>query len=95
MTPNELLSALLHAAVRAADVVVVAMGNDGALASVVAGLVEAPVIAVPTSVGYGAALQVGALLELCCPGHTLQASCLHAAKPVGCWIMVNSCHVPL
>ena len=47
-----------HAAVRAADVVVVAMGNDGALASVVAGLVEAPVIAVPTSVGYGAALQV-------------------------------------
>ena len=45
------------AAVRAADVVVVAMGNDGALASVVAGLVEAPVIAVPTSVGYGASLQ--------------------------------------
>ena len=44
-------------AVRAADVVVVAMGNDGALASVVAGLVEAPVIAVPTSVGYGASLQ--------------------------------------
>ena len=46
------------AAVRAADVIVVVAGTDGALPSVVAGLVEAPVIAVPTSVGYGAALQV-------------------------------------
>jgi hypothetical protein len=43
-------------AVRAADVVVVVAGTDGALPAVVAGLVEAPVIAVPTSVGYGAAL---------------------------------------
>lgn len=39
---------------RAARVVVVAAGMEGALASVVGGLVEAPVIAVPTSVGYGA-----------------------------------------
>ena len=46
------------AAVRAADVIVVVAGTDGALPAVVAGLVEAPVIAVPTSVGYGAALQV-------------------------------------
>ena len=46
------------AAVRAADVVVVISGTDGALPAVVAGLVESPVIAVPTSVGYGAALQV-------------------------------------
>lgn len=38
--------------------IVVVAGTDGALPSVVAGLVEAPVIAVPTSVGYGAALQV-------------------------------------
>lgn len=37
-----------------ARVVVVAAGMEGALASVVGGLVEAPVIAVPTSVGYGA-----------------------------------------
>ncbi len=43
---------------RAADVIVVVAGTDGALPAVVAGLVEAPVIAVPTSVGYGAALQV-------------------------------------
>jgi NCAIR mutase (PurE)-related protein len=38
-----------------ADVIVVAAGMDGALPSVVGGLVDCPVIAVPTSVGYGAA----------------------------------------
>ncbi|HEY9077946.1 MAG TPA: nickel pincer cofactor biosynthesis protein LarB [Anaerolineaceae bacterium] len=40
--------------VRKARVVVVVAGMDGALPSVVGGLVSAPVIAVPTSVGYGA-----------------------------------------
>jgi pyridinium-3,5-biscarboxylic acid mononucleotide synthase len=40
---------------RAADVVIVMAGMEGALPSAVGGLVEAPVIAVPTSVGYGAA----------------------------------------
>ena len=39
----------------AARVVIVVAGMDGALASVVGGLVRTPVIAVPTSVGYGAA----------------------------------------
>lgn len=39
----------------AADVIVVAAGMDGALPSVVGGLVDCPVIAVPTSIGYGAA----------------------------------------
>lgn len=38
-----------------ADVIVVCAGMDGALPSVVGGLVDRPVIAVPTSVGYGAA----------------------------------------
>ena len=38
-----------------ADVIIVAAGMDGALPSVVGGLVDCPVIAVPTSVGYGAA----------------------------------------
>lgn len=42
------------ARVRSADVVIVVAGMEGALASVVGGLVSAPVIAVPTSVGYGA-----------------------------------------
>jgi NCAIR mutase (PurE)-related protein len=40
---------------RAAEVVIVVAGMEGALPSVVGGLVGAPVIAVPTSVGYGAA----------------------------------------
>ncbi len=41
----------------AARVIVVAAGMDGALPSVVGGLVDKPVIAVPTSVGYGAGFQ--------------------------------------
>lgn len=50
---------------RAADVVVVVAGMEGALASVVGGLVAAPVVAVPTSTGYGAALEgVTALLAM-------------------------------
>jgi pyridinium-3,5-biscarboxylic acid mononucleotide synthase len=40
-----------------ARVIVVVAGMDGALPSVVGGLVDKPVIAVPTSVGYGAAFQ--------------------------------------
>jgi pyridinium-3,5-biscarboxylic acid mononucleotide synthase len=40
-----------------ADAIVVVAGMDGALPSVVGGLVDCPVIAVPTSVGYGAAFQ--------------------------------------
>jgi NCAIR mutase (PurE)-related protein len=40
-----------------ADVIIVAAGMDGALPSVVGGLVDCPVIAVPTSIGYGAAFQ--------------------------------------
>jgi NCAIR mutase (PurE)-related protein len=41
--------------VRACGVLIVVAGMEGALPSVVAGLVDRPVIAVPTSVGYGAA----------------------------------------
>lgn len=49
----------------AADVVIVCAGMDGALPSVVGGLVDCPVIAVPTSVGYGAAFGgVAALLTM-------------------------------
>jgi pyridinium-3,5-biscarboxylic acid mononucleotide synthase len=52
-------------AIRRASVVVVAAGMEGALPSVVGGLVEAPVIAVPTSVGYGASFQgLAALLAM-------------------------------
>ncbi|MBL8750492.1 MAG: nickel pincer cofactor biosynthesis protein LarB [Planctomycetes bacterium] len=41
-------------AIRAANVIVAVAGMEGALPSVVAGLVDRPVVAVPTSVGYGA-----------------------------------------
>jgi NCAIR mutase (PurE)-related protein len=57
---------------RAARVIVVVAGMDGALPSVVAGLVSAPVVAVPTSVGYGAAFEglaaLLAMLNACAPG---------------------------
>lgn len=50
---------------READAVVVVAGMDGALPSVVGGLVDVPVIAVPTSVGYGASFGgVAALLTM-------------------------------
>lgn len=48
-----------------ADAVVVVAGMEGALASLVGGLVSAPVIAVPTSVGYGASFEgLAALLAM-------------------------------
>lgn len=57
---------------RSAAVVVVVAGMDGALPSVVAGLISAPVVAVPTSVGYGAAFAGLAplltMLNACAPG---------------------------
>lgn len=57
---------------REAAVVVVVAGMDGALPSVVAGLISAPVVAVPTSVGYGAAFEGLAplltMLNSCAPG---------------------------
>jgi NCAIR mutase (PurE)-related protein len=52
-------------AIRSADVVIVVAGMEGALPSVVAGLVGTPVVAVPTSVGYGASFQgLAALLAM-------------------------------
>jgi hypothetical protein len=57
---------------RSARAIVVVAGMDGALPSVVAGLVSAPVVAVPTSVGYGAAFEGLAplltMLNSCAPG---------------------------
>jgi hypothetical protein len=59
-------------AIRKADVVVAVAGMDGALPTVVAGLVPVPVVAVPTSVGYGASFGgIAALLTMlnaCAPG---------------------------
>lgn len=51
--------------IRKANVVIVVAGMEGALASVVGGLVDKPVIAVPTSVGYGASFGgISALLTM-------------------------------
>lgn len=51
--------------IKSAKVVVAVAGMDGALPSVIAGLVSSPVIAVPTSVGYGASFHgVAALLTM-------------------------------
>lgn len=58
--------------VRSAHCIITVAGMDGALPGVIAGLVEAPVIAVPTSVGYGAAFEGLAplltMLNSCAPG---------------------------
>lgn len=51
--------------IRSADVVIVVAGMEGALASVIGGMVERPVVAVPTSVGYGASFEgLSALLSM-------------------------------
>lgn len=60
---------------READVLIVVAGMEGALPSVVGGLVQAPVIAVPTSVGYGASFgglaALLAMLNSCAAGITV------------------------
>ena len=64
-------------ALQAADAVIVIAGMEGALASVIGGIVGCPVIAVPTSTGYGAALEgVTALLGML-------ASCASGVTVVG------------
>ncbi len=51
--------------IRTANVIIVVAGMEGALASVVGGLVDKPVIAVPTSIGYGASFGgISALLTM-------------------------------
>lgn len=64
-------------AITAADAVIVVAGMEGALASVVGGVTAAPVVAVPTSVGYGSGLDgVTALLAM-------HASCASGVTVVG------------
>lgn len=57
--------------IKKARVIIAVAGMEGALPSVVAGIVSVPIIAVPTSIGYGASLKgVAALLAMLnsCPG---------------------------
>jgi hypothetical protein len=61
-----------RAALDHAGVVIVVAGMEGALASVVGGLVDVPIVALPTSVGYGASFEglaaLLAMLSSCAPG---------------------------
>jgi hypothetical protein len=61
--------------IRGAEVVIAVAGMEAALPSVLGGLIDRPLIAVPTSVGYGVALDgliaLGALLSACAPGITV------------------------
>jgi NCAIR mutase (PurE)-related protein len=70
---HRLLAEVDHLAM--ADAVVVIAGMEGALASVVGGLTPAPVVAVPTSTGYGAAFEgvtaLLAMLAACSSGVTV------------------------
>jgi NCAIR mutase (PurE)-related protein len=85
--------------IRTCDALVVIAGMEGALPSVVAGLVDVPVIAVPTSVGYGAHLNGIAplltMLNSCAAGVSVvnidngfaagyQAALISRKKAVGC-----------
>ena len=60
---------------KGADIAIVIAGMEGALPSVVAGLIDTPIIAVPTSVGYGASFNGIAplltMLNSCAPGITV------------------------
>ncbi len=64
-----------HRELDGCDAVVVVAGMEGALASVVGGLVSAPVVACPTSIGYGASFggiaALLAMLNSCAPGVTV------------------------
>jgi pyridinium-3,5-biscarboxylic acid mononucleotide synthase len=61
--------------IRPCDVLIVAAGMEGALPSVIAGLYPQPIIALPTSIGYGTALSgftaLFAMLTSCAPGVTV------------------------
>lgn len=69
---HRLLEPLTHMVEGGADVLVVVAGMEGALPSVVAGLVDLPVIGVPTSTGYGlggdGTAAVYSMLQTCSPG---------------------------
>lgn len=72
---HRLLGPLQSLLAEGADAIVVAAGMDGALPSVVSGLVDVPVIGLPTSIGYGLGGKgVAALLSMlqtCAPGLTV------------------------
>ena len=69
---HRLFPQIAHMIKEGVDVLIVCAGMEGALPSVVAGLVDIPVIAVPTSVGYGVGeggrVALDSMLQSCAPG---------------------------
>ncbi|MBR0270878.1 MAG: nickel pincer cofactor biosynthesis protein LarB [Methanobrevibacter sp.] len=69
---HRLFPQIAHMIKEGVEVLIVCAGMEGALPSVVAGLVDIPVIAVPTSVGYGVGeggrVALDAMLQSCAPG---------------------------
>ncbi|KAL6781289.1 hypothetical protein ACKKBG_A10540 [Auxenochlorella protothecoides x Auxenochlorella symbiontica] len=85
-------------AVQAADVVVCVTGMDGGIASVVAGLVDVPVVALPTSAGYGTAFggvtPLLAALNSAAPGVTVVNIDSGFGAAMAAWrILVNAARV--
>jgi hypothetical protein len=70
---HRLLARLDH--IREGEVVIVVAGMEAALPSVLGGLIDRPMIAIPTSVGYGVSVDglvaLGAMLTSCAPGITV------------------------
>jgi pyridinium-3,5-biscarboxylic acid mononucleotide synthase len=62
-------------AIRGAVIAIAVAGMEAALPSVLGGLIDSPLVAVPTSVGYGVSLDglvaLGAMLASCAPGITV------------------------
>lgn len=81
-------------AVRAADVVICITGADGGIASVVAGLVDGPVIALPTSTGYGTAFggvaPLLAALNSSAPGVTVVNIDSGFGASMAAWRLLNN-----
>lgn len=69
---HRLFPQIAHMIKEGVEVLIVCAGMEGALPSVVAGLVDIPVIAVPTSIGYGVGeggvVALNAMLQSCAPG---------------------------
>lgn len=80
---------------RQVDCVIVAAGMDGALASVTAGLVACPVIALPTSIGYGASFggvaALVAMVSSCTPGVAVVNVDDGLAAAVVAWRILRAC----
>ena len=75
---------------RNANVIIVVAGMEGALASVVGGLVDKPVIAVPTSIGYGSCFEGLAVPYTSAPSSLAICVAAMPTPPAAAWISTRS-----